>query len=98
MPNAFAAAIESASAELVVEIARTPEQVLEAKRLRYRVYCEERGYEPGENGLEQDDFGVIARQILLRTRATGEVLGTVRVVLRKPDDVLGFPIQGVCGD
>src|SRR3954453_12899383 len=98
MPNAFAAAIESASAELVVEIARTAEQVLEAKRLRYRVYCEERGYEPGEHGLEQDDFDANARHILLRNRATGEVFGTVRVVLSRADDELGFPMQRVCED
>lgn len=98
MPNAFAAAIEIASAELAVEIARTPEQVLEAKRLRYRVYCEERGYEPGQNGIEQDDFDANARHVLLRSRTTGEVFGTVRVVLSNPGDDLGLPMQRVCED
>ena len=47
MQNAFAEALESVRNELLLEVARTPEQVLEAKALRYRVYCEERGYEAG---------------------------------------------------
>jgi len=99
MQNAFAAAVENANAELVVEIARTPEQVLEAKRLRYRVYCEERGYEPGQDGIEQDEFDVNAHHVLVRSRITGEVFGTVRVVLSKPgQDKLGFPMQRVCED
>lgn len=98
MQNAFVAAVESASAELVVEIARTPEQVLEAKRLRYRVYCEERGYEPGQGGIEQDEFDVNAHHVLVRSRVTGEVFGTVRVVLSKSEDTLGFPMQRVCED
>src|SRR4051812_31450062 len=98
MPNAFAAAIEAASAELAVEIARTSEQVVEAKRLRHRVYCEERGYEPGQNGLEQDEFDGNAAHVLLRSRVTGEVFGTVRLVLSKPESDLGFPMQRVCED
>jgi N-acyl-L-homoserine lactone synthetase len=99
MQNAFTAAIETANAELVVEIARTPEHVLEAKRLRYRVYCEERGYEPGQDGLEQDEFDVNAHHVLVRNRNTGDVLGTVRVVLSKPaTDNIGFPMQRVCED
>lgn len=99
MQNAFAAAIETASAELVVEIARTPEQILEAKRLRYRVYCEERGYEPGQDGIEQDEFDANAHHVLVRSRVTGEVFGTVRVVLSAAErEGLGFPMQRVCDD
>src|SRR3954452_12978803 len=95
----FANAIASAQQELVVEIARTPEQVLEAKKLRYRVYCEERGFEPGEGGLEQDIYDDNARHVLIRSRATGEVFGTVRIVLSSDDDsTLGFPMQRVCDE
>jgi N-acyl amino acid synthase of PEP-CTERM/exosortase system len=96
MTTAFAAAIQAASAELSVEIARTPEQILEVKQLRYRVYCEERGYEPGQDGIEQDEFDVNAHHVLVRSRATGAVLGTVRVILNK--DGLGLPMQRVCED
>ena len=52
---AFSDAIVAARDELHVFIAHTPEQVRDAQRLRYRVYCEERGFEPGADGLEQDD-------------------------------------------
>jgi len=97
--NIFAAAIASAQQELVVEIARTPEQVLEAKKLRYRVYCEERGFEPGEGGIEQDEFDDRARHVLVRSRTTGEVFGTVRLIVGTEDaDSKGLPMQRVCED
>src|SRR3954451_14869154 len=44
----FTDAIALVKQELIVEVARTPEQILDAKQLRYRVYCEERGFEPGQ--------------------------------------------------
>jgi N-acyl-L-homoserine lactone synthetase len=70
---------------------------LEAKRLRYRVYCEERGYEPGQGGLEQDEFDPNAHHILVRSRASGKVFGTVRLVMNKAHEGgLGFPMQRVC--
>lgn len=97
MQAAFSNAIAAAREELSIEIARTEEQVLEAMRLRYRVYCEERGYEPGENGIERDEYDPNAQHVLIRSRATGEVYGTVRVVLSKHDgEGLGFPMQRVC--
>src|SRR4051812_7287264 len=91
MQAAFSTAIAAAREELSIEVARSEEQVLEAMRLRYRVYCEERGYEPGQNGIEQDEYDPNAKHILVRSRATGEVYGTVRIVLSKQDDGgLGF--------
>jgi N-acyl-L-homoserine lactone synthetase len=99
MQEAFSDAITAARNELVVEIARTPEQILEAKRLRYKVYCEERGFEPGEGGLEQDEFDANAHHVLVRSAATGEVYGTVRLVLSKRHEGgAGFPMQRVCED
>jgi N-acyl-L-homoserine lactone synthetase len=99
MQNAFAEAIESVRTELSLEVARTPHEVLEAKMLRYKVYCEERGYEPGEGGIEQDEFDDNATHVLVRGRATGEVYGTVRVVMSKREEGgLGFPMERVCED
>jgi N-acyl-L-homoserine lactone synthetase len=61
------------------------------------VYCEERGFEPGENGLEQDEFDGISRHVLVRSRPTREVLGTVRVVLGcVRGDAASFPMNRVC--
>ncbi|WP_426954309.1 GNAT family N-acyltransferase [Muricoccus radiodurans] len=93
----FADMLNNAADELVVEVATTPEQVLEAKRLRYQVYCEERGFEPGESGLEQDEFDAHSRHVLVRSRASSKVYGTVRLVLSGQRGAgLGFPMERVC--
>lgn len=94
-PAGFTDAILAAADELVVELAVCPDQVLAAQRLRYRIYCEERGYEPGKDGLEQDEFDPASRHVLVRGRATGVVLGTVRVVLSDIGQE-GFPMRRVC--
>lgn len=94
---AFSDAISAARDELQIEIATTPAQIIEAQRLRYRVYCEERGFEPGVGGLEQDDFDKHSRHVLVRSRITGRTLGTVRLVL--PTGSAGhasYPMNRVC--
>ncbi|GAC1339898.1 MAG: hypothetical protein NVSMB18_08930 [Acetobacteraceae bacterium] len=99
MQAAFSNAIAAARDELVVEVATTEAQVLEAKRLRYRVYCEERGFEPGAGGIEQDSYDDNSRHVLVRSRVTGEVYGTVRVVLSSNEEGgPGFPMNRVCDD
>src|SRR6266853_4586961 len=52
--------------------------IKECLRLRYQVYCVEKGFEPGRNGLETDPFDDKARHVLLIHRASGEPIGTVR--------------------
>jgi N-acyl-L-homoserine lactone synthetase len=97
MQLGFSECIASAKQELVVEMATSSQSVLEAKRLRYRVYCEERGYEAGQNGLEEDEFDASAKHVLVRSRATGAVFGTVRVALANAEQgVLDFPMERVC--
>ena len=66
--------------ECIVQVADTPELISEVFRLRYQVYCVEKGYEPGYNGMESDEFDHDARHVLLIHRASGEPLGTVRNV------------------
>ena len=98
MQTAFSDAVSAARRELTTEIAVSPEQVFAAQKLRYRVYCEERGFEPSNNdALEQDEFDPAARHVLVRNRATGTVLGTVRIVLSTKEKGLnGLPMQRVC--
>ncbi len=97
MQSAFTDAIRVAQNELSVEIAGFPDDILEVQRLRFRIYCEERGFEPGKDGLEQDAFDPAARHVLVRSRVTGVVLGTVRVVFSTDEKGLnGFPMQRVC--
>jgi N-acyl-L-homoserine lactone synthetase len=66
--------------ECTVVIANTPELISECLRLRYQVYCVEKGFEPGRNGIETDPFDKQARHVLLIHRASGEPIGTVRVI------------------
>lgn len=97
MDYSIGAALEAARKELDIEIATTEAQIEAAQRLRYKVYCEERGFEPGANGLEQDEFDHLSRHVLVRARATGEVLGTVRVVLGCAQrGAASFPMNRVC--
>ncbi len=96
---AFSDAIVAARDELHVCVAHTPDQMRDAQRLRYRVYCEERGFEPGVDGLEQDAFDRHSRHILVRSRVTGTTLGTVRIVLPVAGaDHSSFPMSRVCED
>jgi N-acyl-L-homoserine lactone synthetase len=83
--------------ECDVLIANTPDLILECLRLRYQVYCVEKGFEPGRNGLETDPFDDEARHILLIHRASGEPIGTVRVI--PPSDTTcidDFPMARAC--
>ena len=83
--------------ELSVIVADTPELVHAACRLRYQVYCVERGFEPGSNGIETDEFDAYARHVLLIHRQSGEIIGTVRVVPpRRSSFDATLPMQRVC--
>jgi N-acyl-L-homoserine lactone synthetase len=90
-------AIEAVRQEVSVELADTPELIREAHRLRYQVYCLERGYKLDGEGLEIDEYDTRAHHVVLCHRRSGEVLGTARLVLpsaTSPDH--SFPVQHVC--
>ena len=92
----FAAAIAAARDQFAVTLADTPELRHEAFRVRHQVYCIERGYEPAAGSIETDEFDARSRHVLLSRRDSGEIVGTVRVVLhdaRRPQD--SFPLQRV---
>lgn len=70
-------------------------------RLRYQIYCDEKGFEdtanhPGQ--MERDEFDGHAAHSLLVFRETGDIAGTVRLVLANSDcpEAL-FPIERHCG-
>jgi N-acyl-L-homoserine lactone synthetase len=97
MDFSIGAALEAARDEMEIEVATSAAQIREAQRLRYKVYCEERDFLVGENALEQDSFDPLSRHVLVRARATGEVVGTVRVVLGKAEaGQSSFPMNKVC--
>jgi N-acyl-L-homoserine lactone synthetase len=83
--------------ECDVVIADTPDLIEEVFRLRYQVYCVERGFEPGCGGKEFDEFDDLARHVLLVHRSSGEPIGTVRVIPSfLTGGVKGLPMSSVC--
>jgi N-acyl-L-homoserine lactone synthetase len=79
-----------------VSLARTEEEIAEAQRLRYQVYCTERNFLPGCDGYETDDYDDRSVHVILRRRS-GQMVGTVRLVTglaEQPER--SFPMQAVC--
>ncbi|RED52073.1 PEP-CTERM/exosortase system-associated acyltransferase [Aestuariispira insulae] len=81
--------------------ADSPALLEQARRLRYRVFCEEfDGYENPDDhpdGLERDSFDAHAEHILLVYKPTGTAIGTVRLIKPRPDNwQRSFPVQGLC--
>jgi N-acyl-L-homoserine lactone synthetase len=97
MSNSFATTCADILRDFAIEIADTPGQMLECHRLRHQVYCVEREYLLGGEGVEVDAFDARSRHALLRERFSGEVVGTVRLVLPDHDALeSSFPVQAVC--
>jgi N-acyl-L-homoserine lactone synthetase len=95
--NAMSAAIAAVKEEFSIEKADRADLVREACELRYQVYCLERNFEAPQGQIETDDFDDRSRHVVLRHRASGKVIGTVRLVLMypaAPHD--SFPLQRVC--
>jgi N-acyl-L-homoserine lactone synthetase len=77
-----------------VKKAITHEELLDVYRLRYKVYCLERGYERMEdcpNGLETDEYDPYSIHFIAYVGALP--VGTVRLILPNP---LGFPVERFC--
>ena len=78
--DGIGAALDSAATQYELVLARSPQDLDEVFRLRYQIYCLERGFEPPHNGRETDEFDHCSRHALLRHRASRQVIGTVRLV------------------
>jgi putative hemolysin len=67
---------------LSVHLARCEAEVLEAQRLRYRVFAEELGARlPSANeGIDRDPFDAWCEHLLVTEEDTGEVVGTYRIL------------------
>lgn len=84
--------------DCLVLTADTPELRDKVYKLRYQIYCLERQYEPGDDGREFDEYDSGARHILLIHRATGEAIGTVRVIVPSRHGDLGtLPMARIVG-
>lgn len=115
MPNATACATvsnlsrpavaESGSFEvfkrrLAVVPADSEELLDRVFRLRFQVYCVERGFEDPAghpDGRERDGDDRRSLHFLVLDRATGEATGTVRLILPQPGtDLPAFRLSGAC--
>ena len=67
---------------LETALAASAEDLQAAQRLRYRVFAEEMGarVDGPAPGLDGDEFDEHCEHLLLRNRATGEVVGTYRLL------------------
>ncbi|NND69463.1 MAG: PEP-CTERM/exosortase system-associated acyltransferase [Halioglobus sp.] len=81
-----------------LELASEPAKLAQVFRIRYRVYCEEFGYEDAKrfpDGLESDEFDSISRHTLVSHTATGMAAGCARLVLADEDTLM--PMEQHCG-
>lgn len=70
-----------AQSRLYLSIARTPAEVAEAQRLRYKVFAEEMGAQvSGTGGLDIDGFDDFCDHLLVRESSTHQVIGTYRIL------------------
>lgn len=69
-------------ATLAVSFARSAAEILEAQRLRYRVFAEEMGARvPGASmGIDCDFYDAHCEHLLVRDTGSGEVVGTYRLL------------------
>jgi N-acyl amino acid synthase of PEP-CTERM/exosortase system len=83
---------------IVTEVAG--EELQEALRIRYQVYCVEKPFENLDDhpdGLERDEFDTHSMHSLLIHRASGQAMGTTRLIMPVRHELeRSFPIQLVC--
>lgn len=76
----------------------SPEEIEQAHRLRYQVYCVENPFEdPAENPneMEMDEYDPHSVHSLLIHRPTATTMGAVRLILPSTDAAYRLPIQDV---
>ncbi len=78
-----------------VVLADTPALKSESYRLRYQVYCVERGFEEGGNGIEKDAADDRSRHALVIHSATQTAVGSVRVVA-PGEGPSAYPMADAC--
>ncbi len=73
---------ERAVPELSMSFARTPDEVVEAQRLRYKVFAEELGAKmpAATTGIDSDFYDAHCEHLLVRDTRSGEVVGTYRLL------------------
>ncbi len=73
---------KNAKPHYVVELARTAEDILEAQRLRYRVFAEEMGarLSPRTPGVDSDLYDAFCEHLIVRDETADRIVGTYRIL------------------
>ena len=99
MKDKGASLVEDFQRYFKLELATSPEVLERVYRVRYRVYCEEFGYEPASahpDGLESDEYDAISRHTLVSHDATGMPAGCARLVMVDEHNLM--PMEAHCGE
>ncbi|MBB5939653.1 GNAT family N-acetyltransferase [Streptomyces zagrosensis] len=82
MPTLSTSTVTAATNSYITAIADTPQQIEAAQRLRYQVFGEEKGatLQSSATGLDVDEFDAVMDHLIVSDRATGEVVGTYRLL------------------
>ena len=83
--------VRRAQSALTIGLARSAADLEEAQRLRFAVFAEELGANLGgaQAAIDQDEFDLYCDHLLVRVRATGQVIGTYRILPPHRRDQLG---------
>ena len=83
-----------------VEMATSPDAINEVFQVRYQVYCIDRPFEDPNcfvDNREHDSYDPRSAHALIRYRATGQSVATVRLVMAGDRaDQVDFPMEGPC--
>jgi N-acyl amino acid synthase of PEP-CTERM/exosortase system len=102
LPEPEETQLDRFNASFSVVPARTVDQIQQAQRIRYQVYCVENKFEDTANhsdGLEHDEFDSHSVHSLLVHRASGRAMGTTRLILPVRGALENsFAVQQVCNN
>lgn len=82
MLRAASQTIEQMPQNLWIGLASSESEILEAQKLRYRVFCEEMGARLHTKvpGVDQDLFDAYCKHLIVRDETHGRIVGTYRIL------------------
>jgi len=83
--------LPASTRQFSVYITRYPDEIHEAQRLRYKVFCEEMGANlPGDSGIDEDIYDAFCDHLIVRCNFTRCVVGTYRILSPQQANRLGY--------
>jgi putative hemolysin len=75
-------AVEQKTHNLWIGLANTESEILEAQKLRYRIFCDELGARLNSRipGVDRDHFDAHCHHLIVRDETRGRIVGTYRIL------------------